>query len=428
MMRQLFLLLCALAISGCGSSDDEATPTGVGIPRVEPLPECPEADYSTCDITEAACQTRLFELAACMRESEVPSDIRIELKTEAQYAEIVTLDLLDDPPPLIDHFARALAMLDLAPATPPSQEQDIAAFVANLYGVFRQNEQRIIIIDHGDDTSSSLARDAVLLHEMVHAIQHAENDLSTWPRVDEPWTFDRRLAAKSLVEGEASFYEYRAAAPLLGVDIASVDFDMVLAEHLSLLFERVESSESPYDASYLSVPYAIGAPMVHARWLDGGPKGVEALWAEPPRTTQQILAELYAMDEPQAQGLEIEAPVIQPPGPLGGLTLDSWDTLGAWGLYLYYVNQDVDDPLPHALSWRGDQLGVYTDGQNTYALWQVELGNEAEAQLLDRTFRVLSEAGHGAHGTSGTRAFLSIGKLRDDMELTDWGGAWLTEE
>jgi hypothetical protein len=108
--------------------------------------------------------------------------------------------------------------------------------------------------------------------------------------------------------------------------------------------------------------------------------------------------------------------------------LDSDDSLGAWGLALFYVkiNPDITDLTPAMLAWRGDHLWIYSDetGEPTYGLWQVELSDEAEAERLDTTFGSGLNVEHGAAGNRVYASFAFRGAA--PAALTDHAEAWLS--
>jgi hypothetical protein len=426
-MRRLLGLL-ALVIAACGSSDEpDSSPLPPVLEPAVPLPECPEHDYEVCDVRNADCQQRLASLAACIRGSEPVADLPIDVLSEAEYAEKIRQDLADTPEPAVDHFERALSMLQLAPETGTTRAEDIANRVENVLGVYYSDEKRIIIIDHGKPADTAYI-DATLVHEFVHALQDVDYDLSNWQQ-EAALTFDVRLALRSVVEGEASFLDARAAVPLLGIDIAEVDFDSAMREYLSAVEDEIAESKSRYRDSYATFPYGFGAIRAYRAWLEGGLRGLEAAWASPPRTTQQILSEQLGLNTPQESGVEISEPVVE------GLALTTRDTLGAWGLSLFLAARNEREPQERALSWRGDQLSVFTDtvvegepspnAPRTYLLWQLELDSESMAQALAQA------ASSSCRGASfGTRAMLSCdGSLSPvGSDLYAWGESWLREE
>ena len=79
--------------------------------------------------------------------------------------------------------------------------------------------------------------------------------------------------------------------PLLGLDIGTIDFRGALSERLREDIGDAFYADTPIGASYNTFPYGWGAPLAFETWLaDGGPRGLDALWASPPNTTQQVIS------------------------------------------------------------------------------------------------------------------------------------------
>jgi hypothetical protein len=422
-MKVLRLLLLAarlcgtFAVCGCSSRDEPATPT-LSLAPPAPLPECPDADYSPCDIREGSCQRQLGDLAACLRE-DAPLATPIDVMTEAEYLALLRQEAEGSSEPPVKHFNRAISKLGLAPLQNISYDDQLETRVANLGGVYRPEEKRIIIIDR-ERTGDRVYDDIVLVHELVHALQDADHDLLHWPD-DEPTTFDSGLAHSTLVEGEAKFYEYRASVPLLGLDLDDVDLEVTLQENLERSFEQALSAELLMSESYATVTYGMGAVQTLRVWNESGPRGMDPLWASPPRTMQRIMSELFGLNTPQDRGIDIAAPEIE--------ALAAYDdtTLGAWGLYLVLAKAGEAQPLERSLTWRGDHLWVFEDGDAaTYALWQLELESSEAAQDLDAFFGRLANV---RHRSSAERVYASyaVGPHDASPELSARGEVWLEE-
>ncbi|MDF3067002.1 MAG: hypothetical protein K0R38_2603 [Polyangiaceae bacterium] len=410
---------CALlALSGC--SDDDSRDLFRPGP---PLPECPNADYSTCDVRDGACQQRLLELAACVRGGEPPSDLQVDVLNEAEYAKLLREEAGDTPEPKAQHFNRALSLFGLAPLSGVPVDDQIEEQATHVAGQYLWEDRRIVIVDHGLPASSSDVN-GVLLHEFVHALQDADHDLMTWPGPDVTWTFDSSLAASTVFEGEASFYETRVAAPLLGLDHERVDFEGAFQNFMDRALVRAFDSSLRLTQSYRTVPYGIGALQAFHAWEGNGPSGLDPLWSNPPLTMQRVLAETFGRNTPQESAVEIPAPEVPE-----GLTLHGEDSLGAWGLCLVLTSREgvpsrVTQFVDQALTWRGDRFSVYTDDEaSTYALWQLELESTKAAEAMDDFFDVLDVD----HATAGKRVFVSYNPndLPASAALTAWGESWL---
>jgi len=403
----------SIALSGCGDGDDPAPLEALALPAPTPLPECPDANYATCDIREPACHARLMALAACLRQSE-PIDVPVDVITEEAYGNILARDAADGEPES-PYFARALAVLGLASPWPTSDGERIHEEVERTGGFYSSVQKRVTIIDHGRPADSS-GVDAVLLHELVHALQDADYDLAN---LEVEPTFDAILARKTLIEGEASFYEYRAAVALLGLDIDEVDFDSALARLLERTVETALASD--LTRSFSSVPYGLGASRAYAAWQQGGPPGINALWASPPGSMQQVMSELFGLNEPQGSRIAIPEPAVL------GLELDSSDELGAWSLYELLASAGDPEPIARSLEWRGDHFWVYTGAPqgSPHALWQLVLESpEAASRWSTRFTRFGVE-----HRAAGNRLYVTyaVGGGAASPSLKSWGEAWLAE-
>lgn len=421
MKRAFFCLLGAslLSLSGCGDGDNPPRVEPLTLPAKTPLPECPVANYASCDIRESACQRQLSELAACMRQSE-PLDAPMDVITANAYRELLREALANEDKSKTERMTYALSVLKLAPPGNVADADRLDERVRNTGGYYTPSQKRITIVDHGTPADSA-GNDTVLVHELVHALQDVDYDFATWPSSDAAQSFDARLARSTLVEGEASFYQYRAAVPLFGLDIGSIDFEATLQQHLIKSFERALSADYLLPQSFSSISYGLGAQLAYASWKIGGPRAIDALWATPPSTMQAVLSELFGLNEPQTAGISLALPSID------SLTLDSSEVLGAWGLYLILTQAGQADALANALTWRGDQLSIYADAAepSTSVLWQLELESAAAASFYQGFFA--RRTGILRCRATGQRVYVAYGSGPFPSELTDFAEAWLAE-
>lgn len=418
MTRSAICLFCFWLVA-CDGDD----PVPLHLPPRTPLPECPDASYEPCDVREQACQKGLNELAACMRGAPPLRNLRIDVVSEEEYAARVREGLKD----LSDEyvvFHQALASLSLAPEVPPSTEDLVQGAVDWIGGFYSEEEKRVVIVDHGYPADSA-STNLLMIHELTHALQDADYDLANWPADAPPATFDNGLAQRSVIEGEASFYEYRAAPAFLGIDTAEADFDSAFQTHLELLEQRNFDSDTPTDGSFTTFPYAYGAEQAYAAWQRGGPRGTDALWASPPLTTQAVMAGVLGVNEPRAASVELAPLDFAADGLDKDLSLSAVDTQGAWGLALALerATEEVHDDL--ATSWRGDRLSaVQTTAGVVLALWQLELDSAESASTVGVMLRRLPNVDAAS---SGSRVYVSSAWPHSAARrLTAYGKRWLS--
>src|SRR5262245_45797256 len=101
---------CALAWRGaCG--DDAPVTTEM---TYHPVPGCEAIDHSPCDVRAAACQTRLYTLAACLREDQTATLPPVTVVSEADFAAMLAADAsMSTPDPHLDRWDWALSSVGL---------------------------------------------------------------------------------------------------------------------------------------------------------------------------------------------------------------------------------------------------------------------------------------------------------------------------
>jgi hypothetical protein len=408
-MKLSVLLLAALlaTLAGCSGDDEPLTTQPV------PLRECPDHDYSTCDIREPACQERLLSLAACVfGSSEMPS-VPIRVLTEAELRAELENELGAPTPEEAAKDAvieGVLRDLDLAAEGALSTQASIDNVIESFDGLYRDAENGIILLDRGK-SRNDLDSDALLFHELVHAVQDAEYDLNALS--DEfATTTDASLSWRSLVEGQATWYQYRVAAAMLGYDTVDFDFQRLFQDLRDDLVVTAQDDESPYIASFGTFPYAYGTNLMYEAWL-ADRAGFEAtLFGAPPLTTLEIMRRSLGVEEPAVEPLAFSDPV-----PTEDFTLLDHDSFGAWMLNLCFHEKGLSE-----VRWLGDHIWIYTaaDGSSAW-LWEIEL--EQSPSTLPDALEITMPTGVSVEGL-GERLFVVSG-ARNAPFLLEAGRAFL---
>ena len=209
-----------------------------------------------------------------------------------------------------------------------------------------------------------------LAHESTHAIQDQNFSLSALLAA-EGVNDDRDLALLALVEGDASMVE----EDFMTRDFSAVDMASLLLGSLGGLSGLGGNS---YLQDSLLFPYTDGLNFVKDLRSTGGWDRVNAAYAKPPQSTEQILhPEKY---------LAGEAPLPVPAASDDVLTAAGWklvsqNVLGEFGIQ-QLLSPDV--PLSKAKSaaagWGGDALRYYEDPSGASLLFlQTEWDSSADA-------------------------------------------------
>jgi len=244
--------------------------------------------------------------------------------------------------------------------------QDIVELTERLYagqvlGYYdSEADQMVVVSDAGIGPAVQIS----YAHEYTHALADAAFDLSAAADgVDGE--YDRELALLSLTEGDAT-----TAMVLWALDQLSVE------ELLGVSQVPVPDAVGipAWMIRELEFPYTVGAQFVARLVQTGGWDAVDAAYADPPTSSEQVLHyEKYATDEPP---VTVTAPDLDGlSAALGG----SWrqvqqTTLGeAWiGLWLEAIGGDSRFTPRAAAGWGGDRISVMAGDDGAWAIaWRV---------------------------------------------------------
>jgi hypothetical protein len=366
------LAIAALVVVGCG--DDG----GGGEARLHPVPGCEAIDHTPCDVRTPSCQTRLFALAGCLRGGDPGSLPPITVVSEADFAAMLTTEAaMSTPEPHLATWDWALSSMKLIQPGGLAVNTMIAQAAKFVWGTYSNATKDILIIDHGADFDAQSAS-PVLVHEMVHALQDREVDLTQFKTAFAK-TDDSSLAARSIIEGEARMHETRYRASVLGLDPADVDWTRRFENAVALDEKFLLMQPSPLTATSMAFPYEWGARYVYNRWMAGGMGGVHGLFVAPPVTTRVLMASGVVDIDPEPAP---ERPALPTP-PDGWMASDS-GVLGAWGVFLAMTeavpSAITSDVQTLALSWRADGVGIYEGPAGaTAVVWRIDMGSPAMA-------------------------------------------------
>lgn len=252
----------------------------------------------------------------------------------------------------------------------------------------------------------------ILAHEFTHALQDQHFNLGASLRKLQ-FDSDRELALRSVCEGDATLagWDYM----LGGMDHKTLT---MLENHIGKATNAyVGRSKGTPLALYASMvfPYTAGLRFVAEAYRRGGWAAVNALYKNPPQSTQQIMDPSLYFDHPT---LPVDIRLSGYKTILDGWRVIEGDRYGELGLQLILQrNLGMHSPeVGLAKRWAGDQMEILGRHGSLTVLWMVVFRDARSAARFARVYaKVLSR-------TPGARHAYRIG-VRANAILIVAGGA-----
>lgn len=263
--------------------------------------------------------------------------------------------------------ARALERWGLIPDGADYGQLIVDVLTEQIAG-FYDPEDQTLYIARRDAAASDTDADMLLAHEIDHALQDQHFDLEKFTDIAAT-EGDALLARRALVEGDGVVVMLEV---MLARDGTPAPWnDPMVAATLERSFSSTEGMRANEDRlakaplvlrEQLLFPYRAGLRFVaELRRRQTWPK-VDAVYAKPPKSTEQILhPDLYfAGDNPIPVGAGV-------PRVLAGWTLDHHTVWGEAGIAIFLAQHGVDAETAAiaAAGWGGDRVALFAPGKST---------------------------------------------------------------
>lgn len=237
-------------------------------------------------------------------------------------------------------------------------------------GSYDPATKQLIIISTDPDAWNAIDK-TTFVHETVHALQDQNFDIGSFFSNDTILTDDQFYASRSFIEGDASFAE-----------VLYIVQNDLLEEYIADL-ESVEMSDLDDFPFFLLETtrfyYTDGASFIEYFWQDGNWDAVNAVWENPPTTSEQILNPQKYVDG------EVAVPVaLANPQPLFG---DDWRVIenNAWGqlgtrIFIENGGASSRTASDAAEGWGGDGVYAITNDEEIAMVWNTAWDTEEDAE------------------------------------------------
>jgi uncharacterized membrane protein len=316
-------------------------------------------------------------------------------------------ELFDAEYPLAQARAdeRLLRAFDLLPEATDLRALRARVLEENVVGFYddRPDKRRLYAVS--EDRSFTPMNQIVLVHELRHALQDQYAELHQFVSGSSSDFDDRRLAAMSLYEGDATlvmerFMRSRLGALGSGTGEADVAMDGAAAGLGAAGLVDIPGAP-PVVRDQLVQPYLVGLTFAKALWAGGGAGALREAWSRPPASTEQVLhPELYSRGEaPRSVLPRVAAPK--------GATAVSEGVLGE--LLLRTLLEPGNEAA--AAGWGADGWRLWDVRGATALAWRSEWDTPADAVEFHDSLRGRFARHHGpARAREGWESFGGTGR------------------
>lgn len=228
-------------------------------------------------------------------------------------------------------------------------------------GLYDSRTNRLVV--RGTEATPFLR--AVMVHELVHALQDQHFDLSR----SRTRTGQAAQGFQAVVEGDASRIEnlyVRSLTPGQQAEAAE--------EAANLQSGGGGAAVPPAVSRFIAFPYLVGAEFTSTLVDLSGQAALDGAFSRPPRTAEQLL---HPVDYVAG---EVALPVPEPKADRRAVVTE---TLGEFGLQVLLDGVVPEEEIERATSgWGGDRYVVWADGPRNCVRLHVNMDTPADAEEL----------------------------------------------
>ena len=315
-----------------------------------------------------------------------------------------------------------LITLGLLPPGTSLRAATLAFQGGQVAGYYSPEKNELFVVSRG--AAVNAADESTYAHEFTHQLQDQHVDLDKLG-IDVTDQSDRSLARLGLVEGDATSVQ----TTWMTRNLTAKELGEVLAAGLDPAALEAFNNAPPYLRETALFPYQEGLAFVMRLVAEGGYAAVDATFADPPDSTEQVLHPDKYVNR------EVPTTVAIPKDVATDIGVD-WvevgqDTLGEFLIrtWLKIGGQTAAQATTSAAGWAGDRLALYRDPKGRTAIgwvttWETRADQEAFFRAASAAMNDLNIGGElRVVGDEGTTVVISIGQLTSEVGNAVAGGA-----
>lgn len=307
-----------------------------------------------------------------------------------------------------------LISLGLLPAGTSLRAATLAFQGGQVAGYYSPEANELFVVSRSGAVGA--VDESTYAHEFTHQLQDQHFDLDKLG-LDASDQSDRSLARLALVEGDAT----SAQTTWMTQFLSSSEMGEVFAAGLDPAALKAFNDAPPYLQQTALFPYQSGLVFVMRLIATGGYGAVDAAFADPPDSTEQILHPEKYLTRETPVAVAMPKGVAKKLGP--GWTEVGQDTMGEMliGLWLKIAGVPALDAETAAAGWGGDRLALYRKADGTTAIGMITTwDSDTHALEFYETARAaLEKLGKASdvrlHATDSKTIVVAIGPSSSDL-------------
>lgn len=361
MMRQLIFLLVTLSLSAPA------------------IAQAPQAD---CRIADTA-----ISVSMRLRKLKMKREVPCRLQGRKEVEEYLRTTLNERvPPPRVENEGKVYELLGIVPLGFDYLNQIIKLYSEQLGGYYDPKLQSYVMASW----LPAAMQMTIAVHELTHALQDQHFDLDgMMDEINDP--SDVLLARAALVEGDATLvmFEYARETARQPPLIKEPSVSSVMMQNIAGAMMSSSLSKAPSGLQAMLIfPYVSGLRFAHTIVRRDGIKGMNSAFANPPRSTEEILhPKLYGTKSPSFTVPELP---LLPDGLSDGSPPAFEDRLGEFTISTLLGTFTATPDASRASSgWGGDRLAYYPRAGKRYGIlaWRTAWDTKRDADEFSETLK-----------------------------------------
>ena len=402
--RSALAAALAAILAGCNATNPSPSPTAA----VTPAPTATPAGPSPTAADPTAVYALVASQVEAIRGLQPTAAVAPVLIDQAQLTKNLTEDFdRTNPPSAVENSQRVLIALGLLKPSDSLRTLVLDLQSGQVIGYYSPEQNELFVVSRAGGIGPT--QRLTYAHEFTHELQDQHFDLNALD-LQAADQGDRSLARLSLVEGDAvSVQTTWMTTELTAAELGQVAADASDPAALAALTRAPRILQET-----VFFPYTAGVAFVQGLISTGGYAAVNAAFANPPASTEQIIhPEKYTTHE---------APIaVTPASGLATKLGSGWsetarDTLGELTLRVWLQAGGViaSDATTAAAGWGGDRLVLFAGPGGATALaietaWDTATDATEFAAAATRALAGFGLASRIVHNDGSTRVSIAIG-------------------